>query len=59
MRWCCGASPIAPAGPPTLTAEQLAKVVFASPDAAAQANGAALPDPMWLAAQLMRVAAGG
>ena len=25
MRWCCGASPIAPAGPPTLTAEQLAK----------------------------------
>ena len=25
MRWCCGASPIAPAGPPTLTAEQQAK----------------------------------
>ena len=25
MRWCCGASSIAPAGPPTLTAEQRAK----------------------------------
>ena len=25
MRWCCGASPIAPAGPPTLTAEQRAR----------------------------------
>jgi hypothetical protein len=25
MRWCCGASSIAPAGPPTLTAEQLAR----------------------------------
>ena len=25
MRWCCGASSIAPAGPPTLTAKQLAR----------------------------------
>ena len=25
MRWCCGASPIAPAGPPTLTAKQRAR----------------------------------
>ena len=25
MRWCCGASPVAPAGPPTLTAKQLAR----------------------------------
>ena len=25
MRWCCGASSIEPAGPQTLTAEQLAE----------------------------------